>query len=50
MAVIALNHDFFWTDPMPEPLEKTLATIDKSMFEYLVTNNVSIIKILLFKI
>ena len=36
----ALNHDFFWTDPMPEPLTKTLKTLDKSMFEYLVTNSV----------
>jgi cyclin-dependent kinase 9 len=36
----ALNHDFFWTDPMPEPLNKTLKPLDKSMFEYLVTNPV----------
>lgn len=34
----ALNHDFFWTDPMPEALTRTLSRIDKSMFEYLVTN------------
>lgn len=34
----ALNHDFFWTDPMPEPLARTLSKIDKSLFEYLVTN------------
>jgi len=34
----ALNHDFFWTDPMPEPLTRTLSKIDKSLFEYLVTN------------
>ena len=31
----ALNHDFFWTDPMPCSLERMLSTHDQSMFEYL---------------
>eukprot|EP00088_Acartia_fossae_P006423 TRINITY_DN12957_c1_g1_i1.p1 TRINITY_DN12957_c1_g1~~TRINITY_DN12957_c1_g1_i1.p1 ORF type:complete len:430 (-),score=105.89 TRINITY_DN12957_c1_g1_i1:116-1405(-) len=31
----ALNHDFFWTDPMPQSLEKMLAPHNQSMFEYL---------------
>lgn len=31
----SLNHDFFWTDPMPQSLEKMLATHNQSMFEYL---------------
>jgi len=31
----ALNHDFFWTDPMPSSIEKTLSLHNKSMFEYL---------------
>jgi len=35
----ALNHDFFWTDPMPEPLTKTLHKLGSSMFEYLVSSN-----------
>jgi len=37
----ALNHDFFWTDPMPEPLTKTLSKLGSSMFEYLVGQGVS---------
>lgn len=32
----ALNHDFFWTDPMPTDLGKMLADHSQSMFEYLV--------------
>ncbi|XP_002741125.1 cyclin-dependent kinase 9-like, partial [Saccoglossus kowalevskii] len=32
---IALNHDFFWTDPFPTPLTKMLSTHTQSMFEYL---------------
>ncbi|KAH6938611.1 hypothetical protein HPB50_011051 [Hyalomma asiaticum] len=31
----ALNHDFFWTDPMPCDLAKMLSQHTKSMFEYL---------------
>lgn len=31
----ALNHDFFWTDPMPGDLGKMLSTHTQSMFEYL---------------
>ncbi|XP_044269244.1 cyclin-dependent kinase 9 [Tribolium madens] len=34
-ADTALNHDFFWTDPMPCDLSKMLATHTQSMFEYL---------------
>lgn len=32
----ALNHDFFWTDPMPTDLGKMLGEHSQSMFEYLV--------------
>jgi cyclin-dependent kinase 9 len=31
----ALNHDFFWTDPMPISLEKMLSQHTQSMFEFL---------------
>jgi cyclin-dependent kinase 9 len=31
----ALNHDFFWMDPMPADLSKMLSTHTQSMFEYL---------------
>jgi len=31
----ALDHDFFWSDPMPICPIKTLEKLDKSMFEYL---------------
>ncbi|XP_006817341.1 cyclin-dependent kinase 9-like [Saccoglossus kowalevskii] len=31
----ALNHDFFWMDPMPSSLAKMLSTHNMSMFEYL---------------
>lgn len=31
----ALNHDFFWQDPMPCDLSKMLAQHSQSMFEYL---------------
>ena len=31
----ALNHDFFWSDPMPENFNKTLSYHTNSMFEYL---------------
>ncbi|KAL0280533.1 UNVERIFIED_CONTAM: hypothetical protein PYX00_001795 [Menopon gallinae] len=31
----ALNHDFFWSDPMPCDLSKMLAQHTQSMFEYL---------------
>ncbi|XP_071480845.1 cyclin-dependent kinase 9-like [Diadema antillarum] len=31
----ALNHDFFWSDPMPASLAKMLSTHNQSMFEYL---------------
>ena len=30
----ALEHDFFWTDPMPCSLEKMLSSLEKSMFQY----------------
>jgi cyclin-dependent kinase 9 len=31
----ALNHDFFYTDPMPHSLERMLSQHNQSMFEYL---------------
>ncbi|XP_071529879.1 cyclin-dependent kinase 9-like isoform X2 [Panulirus ornatus] len=31
----ALDHDFFWTDPMPSDLSKMLSQHTQSMFEYL---------------
>ncbi|XP_040463156.1 cyclin-dependent kinase 9-like isoform X1 [Falco naumanni] len=31
----ALNHDFFWSDPMPSDLKNMLSTLNQSMFEYL---------------
>lgn len=31
----ALNHDFFWTDPMPQDLGKMLSQHNTSMFEFL---------------
>lgn len=34
-ADAALNHDFFWTDPMPSDLSKMLSHHLSSMFEYL---------------
>lgn len=34
-ADAALNHDYFWTDPMPTDLSRTLALHSQSMFEYL---------------
>lgn len=34
-ADAALNHDFFWTDPMPCDLGKMLANHTQSMFEFL---------------
>lgn len=34
-ADTALNHDFFWTDPMPCDLSKMLSHHLQSMFEYL---------------
>ncbi|CAH1372703.1 hypothetical protein MTP99_014174 [Tenebrio molitor] len=34
-ADTALNHDFFWTDPMPCDLGKMLANHTQSMFEFL---------------
>ena len=33
----ALNHDFFWTEPMPSPLRQTLLSHRSSMFQYLVS-------------
>ena len=30
----ALNHDFFWSDPMPKSLEEMLSRYKQSMFEY----------------
>ena len=30
----ALNHDFFWCDPMPCELSKVLAKFNHSLFEY----------------
>ncbi|XP_055702724.1 cyclin-dependent kinase 9 [Phlebotomus papatasi] len=34
-ADTALNHDFFWSDPMPTDLSKMLSQHTTSMFEYL---------------
>lgn len=34
-ADTALNHDFFWTDPMPCDLSKMLSHHLQSMFEFL---------------
>jgi len=34
-ADTALNHDFFWTDPMPCNLDRMLSNHNQSMFEYL---------------
>lgn len=34
-ADTALNHDFFWTDPMPCDLAKMLSNHSQSMFEFL---------------
>ena len=34
-ADAALNHDFFWTDPMPCDLSKMLGQHGQSMFEFL---------------
>ena len=34
-ADTSLNHDFFWTDPMPCDLSKMLAQHNQSMFEFL---------------
>lgn len=34
-ADTALNHDFFWSDPMPADLSKMLGNHHQSMFEYL---------------
>ena len=31
----ALNHDFFWSDPMPCELTETLSKLTQSMFELL---------------
>ena len=36
-ADTALNHDFFWSDPMPCDLTKTLSKLSTSMFELLTT-------------
>ena len=36
----ALDHDFFWNDPMPCSLEKMLSNHAQSMFEYLVPRKV----------
>ena len=30
----ALNHDFFWSDPMPCELTKMMSKLTSSMFEY----------------
>lgn len=30
----ALDHDFFWTDPMPTSLAETMSKIQTSNFEY----------------
>ncbi len=31
----ALDHDFFWSDPMPDSLQRMLSSHTQSMFEYL---------------
>lgn len=33
-ADAALNHDFFWSDPMPSDLSKMLSTLTGNMFQY----------------
>uniref|UniRef100_A0A914V526 Protein kinase domain-containing protein n=1 Tax=Plectus sambesii TaxID=2011161 RepID=A0A914V526_9BILA len=33
----ALNHRFFWTDPMPGELKRLMSTLHQSMFEYTAT-------------
>lgn len=35
-ADTALNHDFFWTDPMPSELGKMLSNYHQSMFEFFI--------------
>lgn len=35
----ALNHDFFWSDPMPKSLEEMLSRHKSSMFEYSVNRS-----------
>lgn len=34
-ATLALDHDFFWNDPLPTDLSNTLSHHNQSMFEYL---------------
>lgn len=34
-ADTALNHDFFWSDPLPTDLTRTLSSVSTSMFEFL---------------
>ena len=34
-AGTALDHDFFWTDPMPTKLTELMVKFTSSMFEYL---------------
>lgn len=34
-ADTALNHDFFWSDPLPSDLTRTLSSVNTSMFEFL---------------
>ncbi len=40
-ANLALDHDFFWTDPMPQSLEKMLSQHTQSMFEFLAPRRLS---------
>ena len=40
-ANAALDHDFFWTDPMPLSLEKMLSQHTQSMFEFLAPRRLS---------
>lgn len=35
----ALNHDFFWTDPMPCELSGMLSKVNRSLFEYGIRKN-----------
>jgi len=33
----ALNHDFFWSDPMPSDLSRILSLLTSNNFEYLLS-------------
>ena len=41
IANSALDHDFFWSDPMPVSLDKMLSQHTQSMFEFLAPRRMS---------